>query len=74
MDTPAKQALTRIETALGEGKTVYVQTHLRTTVINSKSLENFNKIGRPLFKAGKSLYMSSGNKYVCIDHCRITAQ
>jgi len=73
----ANQATAKLEwirEALASGKTVYIHTHTRITVITPKSAARFEASGRPLFKtAGTSIYLSVGKRYDCIDYCGITA-
>jgi len=75
MKNPAAETLAWITDALASGKTIYVSTALRHTRITPKTAAQFAAAGRPLFKADdKSLYMSVGRHYDCIDYCQITAQ
>ena len=75
MKNPAAETLARITDALASGQTIYVSTALRHTKITPKTAQQFADAGRPLFKADdKSLYMSVGRRYDCIDYCQITAQ
>jgi hypothetical protein len=72
MDATTK--LAKIEEALAAGKTIYIQTALRITKVTAKNVRQFAAINRPLFKTdGKSLYISAGNRYDCIDYCKVTA-
>ncbi len=72
MTTPA-ETLAWITDALAAGKTVRVATALRHTIITPKTAQQFEKAGRPIFRASdKSLYMSVGRRYDCIDYCHIT--
>ena len=60
--------------SLAAGKTIYVRTAMRCTKVTPKTAAKFAAIGRDLFKATeKSLYMSSGNRYVCLDFTQIDA-
>ena len=71
--TPA-EILAWITDALASNKTIYVSTATRTTKITPKVAQQFDAAGRPVFRASdKSLYMSVGRRYDCIDYCRITA-
>ena len=73
MKTPA-ETLAWIQDALASGKTIYVRTALRATKITPKTAAQFESAGRPFFRAStKSLYMSVGRRYDCIDYCNITA-
>jgi hypothetical protein len=72
--TPDKKVEKLIE-VLNAGKTVYIQSCTRITKIALKDLRKFDAIGRPLFKTdGKSLFMSVGKRYDCIDYCKITME
>ena len=74
MKNPA-EILSWITDALASGKTIYVATALRVTKVTPKTAAQFAAAGRPIFKASeKSLYMSVGRRYDCIDYCQITAQ
>jgi predicted nicotinamide N-methyase len=74
MKTPA-EILSWITDALASGKTIYVGTPLRVTKVTPKTAAQFAAAGRPIFRASeKSLYMSVGHRYDCIDYCQITAQ
>lgn len=73
MKTPA-DTLAWIQDALAAGKTVRVATAMRVTNVTPKTAQQFEKSGRPIFRASdKSLYMSVGRRYDCIDYCSITA-
>jgi hypothetical protein len=72
--TPA-EILSWITDALASNKTIYVATATRITKITPKVAQQFDAAGRPVFRASdKSLYMSVGRRYDCIDYCRITAR
>lgn len=72
--TPA-EILAWITNSLESGKTIYVSTATRITKVTPKIAQQFNAAGRPVFRASdKSLYMSVGRRYNCIDYCRITAR
>jgi hypothetical protein len=59
---------------LKDGQDIYIRTALHCTRVTKKTFDKFEAINRPLFKVcGDSLYMSSGNKYNCIDYCKITS-
>ena len=69
----AAEKLSKILEVLNAGKTVYIQTALRTTMVTAKNVRAFDAINRPLFKAdAKSLYISAGKRYDCIDFCKVT--
>lgn len=73
MKNPA-ETLAWIQDALASGKTIYVRTALRATKITPKTAAQFDAAGRQIFRASdKSLYMSVGRRYDCIDYCQITA-
>lgn len=75
MTKTAAERLAWINESLAAGKTVFVVNHMRAWQITPKLAAKFEKIGRPVFKATeKSLYMSNGNRYDCIDYCGIKAQ
>lgn len=68
------ETLAWITDALSSGKTIYVSTATRVTKVTPKIAQQFDAAGRPIFRASdKSLYMSVGRRYDCIDYCRITA-
>ena len=69
----ATDKLAKILEVLNAGKTIYIQTTLRTIKVTQKHVLKFAAINRPLFKAdAKSLFISSGNRYDCIDFCKMT--
>lgn len=69
------ETLAWITDALSSGKTIYVSTATRITKVTPKIAQQFNAAGRPVFRASdKSLYMSVGRRYNCIDYCRITVR
>jgi hypothetical protein len=69
------ELLTWIADALASGKTIYVATATRITKITPKVAQQFDAANRPIFRASdKSLYMSVGRRYDCIDYCNITAR
>ena len=71
----ASDKLARLLDVIQSGKTVYISTALRSTKVTAKDVAKFDRIGRPLFKAdSKSLYMSVGKRYDCIDYCQFTVQ
>lgn len=70
----ASQKLSDIESLIGSGKTVIIYTATRGTKITPATWTRWAKNGHALLKKkGESLYMASGNKFVCIDHARIVA-
>lgn len=60
--------------AIKTGKTLYIQTHLRTTAIDAKTVAKFDKVGLPVLHTGKNghLYMASGKNYVDCHYCKLT--
>ena len=69
----ATDKLTKINEVLAAGRTVYIRTALRATKVTARDVATFDAINRPLFKATeKSLYISAGSRYDCIDFCTIT--
>ena len=69
----AAEKLAKIHEVLTAGKTVYIQTSLRITKVTSKDVAKYAAVNRDLFKAdSKSLYISAGKRYDCIDFCKIT--
>jgi hypothetical protein len=69
------ETLAWITDALASNKTIYVATATRITKITPKVAQQFDAAGRPVFRASdKSLYMSVGRRYDCIDYCNITAR
>ena len=59
-----------------EGKTLYVQTSLRTTKIDKRCVDRFAKGGHVVLKNGKNgaLLMASGSKFVDASLCRLVLQ
>lgn len=71
--TNANDKLAKILEVLAAGRTVYISTALKHVKVTNKNVKQFDAIGRPLFKTdGKSLWISAGKRYDCIDFCRIT--
>jgi hypothetical protein len=67
------EKLAKINTLLAEGRTITISTRLRGWSVTQRDVERFSKIGRALLKAtDKSLYLSVGKRYDCIDGCRFT--
>lgn len=65
--------INKIIETIESGNTVYITTMTRSTKITPATLRRWNKNGHTLFKGdSKSMYMASGNKFVCIDYCTIT--
>lgn len=68
----AAEKLNAITDALHAGKTVYVETMTRSTVITPKTAQRWANNGHTLFKvAGESLYMAVGRRFDCIDYCAL---
>lgn len=69
-----KEQLDKIVEEIKAGKTLYIQTCTKTTKIDRKTVEKFEKIERPVLKISKDgdLLLSSGNSYVSCKYCRIT--
>lgn len=71
--TNATERLAKILEVLAAGRTVYIRTALKAIKVTGKNVKQFDAAGRPLFKTdGKSLYISAGKRYDCIDYCQIT--
>lgn len=69
----ASEKYVAIMDALMAGKTVYLQTALKTVSLTQKSVDQWNAYGRPVLKlSGKSLYVARGKSYDCADYCAIT--
>jgi hypothetical protein len=64
-ETKATKALRFIDEALTSGRTVYVSTSMRHTVITPATAKKFNAAGRPLFTilTDGNLGMSVGRRY-----------
>ena len=73
MKSPADK-LEWITARLAEGRTVYLGTAMRCTVIKPKTWAAWERAGRPLVRVhGGSLQMIERNAYVCADYCNLTA-
>lgn len=76
----AAGAFEYINNSLKGGKTVYIQTALRTTKVTPKVAASWEKSGHQLFKlVNDVLFMAQGKGFVCIVekdivHTRIAAQ
>jgi hypothetical protein len=69
----AAEKIGKIVETIKSGHTVYVTTATRSTKITPNTLKKWDEAGHELFRAsGDSMYMASGNKFVCIDYCKIT--
>ena len=58
---------------VAKGRTLYVQTHTRTTKIDQRCVDRFAKGGHVVLKDGK-LLMASGRKFVDASLCRLVLQ
>lgn len=69
----AKDKVARLLQILADGKTIYITSYGgHTTAIMQKHVLKFREMGREILKAkGESLFLSSGNRYDCIDYCKI---
>ena len=68
MKTEIKDLMEEIK----NGKTVYISNYTHCWKITQKTVDRFLAVGRDILKQnGKSLYMSSGRGYVCVDGCSI---
>lgn len=68
----ATEKLDAINAALTAGKSVYVRTMTKTTLIKQRHVDAWAKAGRQLLKtSGASLYMARGRHWDCIDYCQI---
>lgn len=73
MNSTATAKLETITKAWSEGRTVYIQTAMRVTVLSAKTAAKFAAAGRPVVKIkGDSLYVIEGKRYVCADYCAIS--
>lgn len=69
----AIEKLAMIESALAQGRTVYLSTATRATKLTAKVAAKWTAIGRPVVKVkGTSLYLANGKSYVCADYCAIS--
>jgi hypothetical protein len=61
---------------VAKGRTLYVQTHTRTTKIDQRCVDRFAKGGHVVLKDGKDgkLLMASGRKFVDASLCRLVLQ
>lgn len=62
----ADRKLAFIKEHLEAGRTVYVQTHLRTWKLSKKHADMVKV-------SGSSLYMQNGKSWDCIDYCKLSA-
>lgn len=71
----AQEKIDKILSTVGEGKTVYISTALRSYKITQKVVDKFNRAGLELFKVnGDSVMMANGKRYDCIDYCKFTVE
>jgi hypothetical protein len=69
----ATEKMQKLLEGLAAGKTVYIANTLRTIKVTQRDVAKFAAINRPLFKAdARSLYISTGKRYDCIDYCQVT--
>lgn len=69
----AKEKLEKLMSLINSGKTIYIHTQTKVIMINKKIADKFTA-DHPVLKATeKSLYVSSGKKYDCIDFNVITS-
>jgi hypothetical protein len=68
----AKEKLEKIITLINGGKTIFIHTHTKTIKIDKKISMKFTTDHPVLRATEKSLYVSSGKKYDCIDFNTIT--
>ncbi len=70
-----QQKIDKIIATIKEGKTLYFSTCTRSTKVTPKTLKRWEDAGNVLFKAdSKSMYMAAGNRFDCIDYCKITVE
>jgi len=78
-ETLGAKGLKFIESNLDDGRTVYVQTMTKTTVIDKKTADDWAAAGHILFKlVNGDLYMARGNTFDAltsgvIAHVKLTA-
>jgi hypothetical protein len=73
----ATDKLAMIETAIAEGRTVYLVTATRATKITPRTFRAWLAAGRPVVKlnaAGSSLLLAAGRHYVCADYVSIRVE
>jgi hypothetical protein len=61
---------------IAKGKTLYIQTCLRTTKVDKRCADRFAKAGVPVLKNGKNgaLLLASGRSYVDASGCALVLQ
>ncbi len=70
-----KDKIEKIKATIKAGNTIQISTAYRSTVVDQKVIDKFDKAGYPFFKATRrNMFMMQGKAYVCIDYCRITYQ
>lgn len=68
----AQEKLNKVNEMIAMGYTTYFCTAYRAIKVTGRTVANFKKAGRDLFKvSGNSLYMSAGKRYDCVDFCSI---
>jgi hypothetical protein len=68
----AKDKYNILISAIDQGKTVYVGTHLRCWKVTPATFKRWEKAGLNLWSIkGKSLYMRFGKRNDCIDYCAL---
>ena len=69
----AQEKIDQLYAAMRAGKKLYFSTAMRTIVITQATVDKFVKANRPVLTArGNSMYLAAGQRYDCIDYCRIT--
>ena len=65
---------TEILAAIKTGRTLYIQTRLRTTKIDARTVAKFDAAGVPVLKTGKDghLYVAEGRRYVDAHYATVT--
>jgi hypothetical protein len=63
----ANRKLAFIQEHLAAGRTVYIQTALRTWKLSKKHADMVKV-------SGESLYLQNGKRWDCADYCKISAQ
>jgi hypothetical protein len=60
-----QRMLNAVNEKIAQGKDVFISTMTKSTKVNKKAVDNWNKAGKPLFKVGKdgNLYIGSGKRY-----------
>ena len=74
MTTINRTTVDVLNTALDEGKTIFVGTAYRTTKITAKVRASFLEAGIEIFRERNGLEMASGRKFVDITFCNISVR